>query len=125
MPAEDTLPGRFTAFDAAALDRIEAAADRVLAETGLRFEDDPDTLALWRQAGAEVDGDRVRLDGPRLRQIIRATAPAHFVLHGRNPAAAPGSGPASARSSRRSTARRTYCGRTAAAASAPAPTITG
>ncbi|WP_225767859.1 trimethylamine methyltransferase family protein [Inquilinus sp. Marseille-Q2685] len=88
MPVEplDALPGRFTVFDDAALDRIEAGADRVLAETGLRFEDDPETLALWRQAGAAVDGDRVRLDGPRLREIIRATAPAHFVLHGRNPA---------------------------------------
>ena len=32
--------------------RIEAAAGRVLAETGIEFRDDPATLELWRQAGA-------------------------------------------------------------------------
>ncbi len=42
------------------LERIEAAADRILAEVGIDFRDDPEALALWKKAGAQVDGLRVR-----------------------------------------------------------------
>lgn len=40
--------------------RIEAIADRILAEIGIDFRDDPVALDHWRRAGAEVDGLRVR-----------------------------------------------------------------
>jgi trimethylamine--corrinoid protein Co-methyltransferase len=65
--------------------RIEDAADRILAETGIEFRDDPDALNLWRKAGAEVDGLRVRFPKGMLREIL-AHAPATFTQHARNPA---------------------------------------
>jgi trimethylamine--corrinoid protein Co-methyltransferase len=68
-----------------ALVRIEAAADRILAETGIDFRDDPPALDLWRRAGAEVDGLRVRFPPGLLREVLK-TAPATFVQHARNPA---------------------------------------
>ena len=74
------------AHDEQGLDIIESGADRILAETGLRFEGDPETLDLWRQHGATVRDDRVFLDGAWLRQVIRASAPRSFRLRGRNPA---------------------------------------
>ena len=42
--------------------RIEAAADRVLAETGIEFRDDPVALEHWKRAGAKVDGVLVRFE---------------------------------------------------------------
>jgi trimethylamine--corrinoid protein Co-methyltransferase len=64
--------------------RIEAAADRILAETGIDFRDDPASLDLWRKAGAQVDGIRVRFEPGMLREVLR-TAPASFTQHARNP----------------------------------------
>lgn len=65
--------------------RIEAAADRVLAETGIEFRDDDAALALWKAAGAQVDGLRVRFEPGMLREILK-TAPREFTQHARNPA---------------------------------------
>lgn len=67
------------------LTRIEAAADRILAETGIEFRDDPVALDLWRRAGAQVDGLRVRFPPGMLREIL-ASAPPVFTQHARNPA---------------------------------------
>lgn len=67
------------------LQRIEAAADRILAEVGIEFRDDPATLDLWRTAGARLDGVRVRFEPGMLREIL-ATAPREFTQHARNPA---------------------------------------
>ncbi|MCA3561246.1 MAG: trimethylamine methyltransferase family protein [Aestuariivirga sp.] len=64
---------------------IEQGADRILAETGVRFEGDPETLDMWRQHGARVVEDRVYLDGEALRAIIRSSAPPRVTLRGRNP----------------------------------------
>lgn len=67
------------------LQRIEATADRILAEVGIEFRDDPETLELWRGAGARVDGVLVRFEPGMLRELL-ATAPAQFTQHARNPA---------------------------------------
>ncbi len=67
------------------LRRIERAADRILAETGIDFRDDPEALDLWRRAGARIDGLRVRFEPGMLREILRS-APAEFTQHARNPA---------------------------------------
>ena len=64
--------------------RIERAADRLLAETGLDFRDDPEALDLWKRAGAKVDGLRVRFEPGMLRELLK-TAPAEFTQHARNP----------------------------------------
>ena len=67
------------------LQRIEAAADRILAEIGMDIRGDPEALALFRQAGAKLDGERIRFE-PGLVQSLCSTAPARFVQHARNPA---------------------------------------
>lgn len=64
--------------------KIEAAADRILAETGIEFRDDPVVLDHWRRAGAEVDGVLVRFPPGLLREVLR-DAPAEFTQHARNP----------------------------------------
>jgi trimethylamine--corrinoid protein Co-methyltransferase len=65
--------------------RIEQAADRILAEVGIEFRDDPAALELWRRAGASLDGVRVRFEPGMLREILK-TAPPSFTQHARNPA---------------------------------------
>ena len=65
--------------------KIERAADRVLAETGIEFRDDPDALQMWRKAGAKVDGLLVKFEPGLLREVLK-TAPATFTQHARNPA---------------------------------------
>jgi trimethylamine--corrinoid protein Co-methyltransferase len=65
--------------------KIEAAADRVLAETGIEFRDDPAALDHWRRAGAKVQGMLVKFEPGMLREILRS-APAEFTQHARNPA---------------------------------------
>ena len=65
--------------------RIERAAERIGAEVGIEFRDDPQALDLWRRAGAAVDGVRVRFEPGLLRELLR-TAPSSFTQHARNPA---------------------------------------
>lgn len=69
-----------------ALETIEYNADTVLEEIGLNFLDSPDALVLWKNAGADIDGERVRFPRGLCRQLIQATAPAEFTQHARNPA---------------------------------------
>ena len=68
-----------------ALDIIEANAERVLEEIGVSFVANPSALARWKEAGAEVTGERVRLPKGLARALI-GTAPARFTQHARNPA---------------------------------------
>ena len=63
---------------------IHQAALRVLAEIGMRVLDSR-ARDLFRQAGAEVAGDTVRLDAGLVAQLL-ATVPATFTLEARNPA---------------------------------------
>ena len=65
--------------------KIEAAADRILAEIGIEFRDDPVALDHWRRAGAEVNGLLVKFPPGLLRDLLK-TAPATFTQHARNPA---------------------------------------
>ncbi|MGC6485867.1 MAG: trimethylamine methyltransferase family protein [Candidatus Puniceispirillales bacterium] len=65
---------------------IENNADRILAETGMEFRDDPEILAIFRDAGCDVEGERVRFEPGFCRKVITATAPAQFLQHARNPA---------------------------------------
>jgi trimethylamine--corrinoid protein Co-methyltransferase len=64
---------------------IEHNADRILQEVGVEFRD-PEALATLRDGGADVDGERVRFPAGMCREIVRATAPAAFTQHARNPA---------------------------------------
>ena len=75
----------FEALDAEALELIEHNADTVLEEIGIEFRDFPTALKLWREAGADVDGERVRFPRGLCRSIIQASAPREFTQHARNP----------------------------------------
>ena len=67
------------------LDLIDRTADRILKDVGIEFRGDADALALWRKAGADVRGERVRFDPGFLKAIIAGTAPRSFIQHARNP----------------------------------------
>lgn len=67
-----------------ALARIEAQADWMLAEIGVEFRGDDVALSLFREAGARVEGARVRFEPRHVRELC-ATAPSQFTLHARNP----------------------------------------
>jgi len=66
------------------LEAIHLAALRVLEETGMDFLH-PEALRLWREAGASVEGERVRLDREMIEALV-ASAPSEFTLHAPNPA---------------------------------------
>ncbi len=66
------------------LEIIEANAETILEEVGIEFHDDEEALALWQDAGADVQGTRVRLPRGLARSLI-ASAPRTFTQHARNP----------------------------------------
>jgi trimethylamine--corrinoid protein Co-methyltransferase len=65
---------------------LEHNADTILEEVGLEFRGDPEAIRLLREAGADVDGERVRFPRGMCRQTVQATAPRQFTQHARNPA---------------------------------------
>ena len=67
-----------------ALSDIEGQADWILAEIGIEFRGDDAALCLFRDAGASVDGPRVKFDRGHARALC-STAPVTFRLHGRDP----------------------------------------
>ncbi len=71
-------------LDDATLEIIERNAETVLAEIGVNFVDNPEALEIWRKAGAEIDGERVRIPRGLARKLC-ATAPSKFTQHARNP----------------------------------------
>jgi trimethylamine--corrinoid protein Co-methyltransferase len=68
-----------------AVEIIEHNAETLLEEIGIEFRRDPESLRLWRGAGADVRGERVRIPRGLARHLLR-TAPREFTLHARNPA---------------------------------------
>jgi len=73
-----------------ALARIEATADRILAEIGIEVREDAEAVRLYREAGAKVtevtaNSWNLRFEPGMVREILK-TAPARFTQHARNPA---------------------------------------
>ncbi|MBU6378971.1 MAG: trimethylamine methyltransferase family protein [Gammaproteobacteria bacterium] len=68
-----------------AVEIIEHNAELILEEVGIEFRRDPQSLALWREAGADVAGERVRFPRGLCRQLLKS-APSVFQVHARNPA---------------------------------------
>jgi trimethylamine--corrinoid protein Co-methyltransferase len=66
------------------LELIEHNAETVLEEIGIEFRDDAEALGIWREAGADVDGERVRFPRGLCRELVK-TAPSSFVQHARTP----------------------------------------
>ena len=69
----------------AGLQLIENNAETILQEVGVEFRGDEEALRLWRDAGADVDGERVRFPRGLCRSLVTQHAPAEYVQHARNP----------------------------------------
>lgn len=71
-------------LDEEGLALIETNADMILQEIGLEFREDPEALEMWRGAGADVQGERVRFPKGLCRKLLE-TAPREFTQFARNP----------------------------------------
>ncbi|SFA77516.1 trimethylamine---corrinoid protein Co-methyltransferase [Poseidonocella pacifica] len=81
---ERNIPN-FDILSEEALEIIETNAETILAEIGVNFVNNPGALDRWRNAGADIDGERVRIPRGLARKLCE-TAPATFTQHARNPA---------------------------------------
>ena len=70
---ERNIPN-FEILNEEALEIIENNAETVLEEIGVNFVDNPAALERWRDAGADIDGERVRIPRGLARELIK-TAP--------------------------------------------------
>ena len=68
------------------LEVIEGNADSILERVGIEFRESPDALQLLKDAGCEIEGERVRFPRGLARSLIAASAPRSFTQHARNPA---------------------------------------
>jgi trimethylamine--corrinoid protein Co-methyltransferase len=68
------------------LEVLEHNADTILQEIGIDFRDDPEALQLLKEAGADIQGERVRFPRGLCRTIVSRSAPREFTQHARNPA---------------------------------------
>lgn len=63
---------------------LEDNADTILEQVGIDFKDYPSALELLADAGADVQGERVRFPRGMCRKIVAENAPTTFVQHARN-----------------------------------------
>ncbi|MCP5080734.1 MAG: trimethylamine methyltransferase family protein [Alphaproteobacteria bacterium] len=75
----------YTLVSEEGLDIVEAEAEHILQEIGVEFRGDDEALVLWREAGADVQGETVRFEKGMVRKIVEATAPKQFNQFARNP----------------------------------------
>jgi trimethylamine--corrinoid protein Co-methyltransferase len=67
-----------------ALERIEDAAEQLLEEIGANFVENPAAIDRWRDAGADIQGERVHFPRGLLKKLC-ASAPREFTQRARNP----------------------------------------
>ena len=65
---------------------IEANSDQILAEIGVEFRGDDEAIRLLKDAGAQVEGERLRFEKGMLDEIIAKSVQPVFTQHARNPA---------------------------------------
>ncbi len=68
------------------LELLEQNADTILEQVGIEFHDAPEAVRLFAEAGAEIEGERVRFPRGMCRDLVQATAPESFTQVARNPA---------------------------------------
>ncbi len=73
----------FEILNEEALEIIETNAETILEEVGVNFIDNPAALERWREAGADVQGERVHIPRGLARELVK-TAPSQFTQHARN-----------------------------------------
>ena len=74
----------FEILNEEALQIIEYNAETVLEEIGVNFVENEGALQRWREAGADVRGERVHIPRGLARKLC-STAPKTFTQHARNP----------------------------------------
>jgi len=74
----------FEVLNAEAIEIIEANADRVLEEIGVNFPEQPEALKRWKDAGADVKGERVHIPRGLARKLCK-TAPSQYTQMARDP----------------------------------------
>ena len=72
-------------LDEESLTQIETHADKILNEFGIEIRGDDEAIKLFRDAGAEVAGERLRFAPGLVKQLIQRSAPREFVHTARNP----------------------------------------
>src|SRR5213078_1485508 len=76
----------YEVLGSAGLELLEHNADTILEEIGIDFREDPESLKIWKDAGADIQGERVRFPRGMCRSIVRRSAPKEFTQYARNPA---------------------------------------
>lgn len=71
-------------LDEESLQIIEANAETILAEIGIVFGEDPESLQIFKDAGAMIEGELVKFPRGMCREIIQKSAQREFVQHARN-----------------------------------------
>ena len=64
---------------------IENNAETILQEIGVEFRGDQEALDLWKNAGADIEGERVRIPKGLCKKLVQDSAPAEFIQYARNP----------------------------------------
>ncbi|WP_306110477.1 MULTISPECIES: trimethylamine methyltransferase family protein [Roseovarius] len=80
---ERNIPN-FEILNEEALEMIEHNAETVLEEIGVNFVENPKALQMWKDAGADLQGERVHIPRGLARELIK-TAPSQYTQHARNP----------------------------------------
>ncbi len=75
---------RYPLLHTEALEAIEEQADWILKEVGIEFRGDDEALRLFKEAGADVQGERIRFDAGHVTQLC-STAPDSFRMESRQP----------------------------------------
>ena len=70
-------------MDQEQIEKIDDASMAILEEVGVDFRDEI-ALKDWKEAGAHVDGERVRFDRAMIKELI-ASIPSSITLHARDP----------------------------------------
>jgi trimethylamine--corrinoid protein Co-methyltransferase len=80
---ERNIPN-FEILNTEAIEIIENNAETLLQEIGVKFVDNPEAIKRWKEAGADIDGELVRI--PRgLAKTLCSTAPSKITQQARNP----------------------------------------
>ncbi|MDA5095543.1 trimethylamine methyltransferase family protein [Aliiroseovarius sp. KMU-50] len=83
LPTLNRAVGPIDLLGPEGVEKIHNAAMTILETTGIEFRD-PVALADWKKAGADVDGERVRIGRDMLMDLI-STVPSTYTMHARNP----------------------------------------
>ena len=75
----------YEVLDEEGLALIEKNAGTILQEIGVEFRGDDETLRIWKDVGADINGERVRIPNGLCKKLIQDNAPSEFTQHARNP----------------------------------------